>query len=98
MHHSDCAAQYTSVADQAPLAAHRLPSSLSGSGSCYDNAVVESFFHTLKTELLSGRVFADRASAHAAIFKYIEVWYNCERSHSILGYESPLRYEERCTT
>ncbi len=90
VHHSDRSAQYTSVAYQALLAAHRLRASLSGTGSCYDNAVVESFFHTLTTELLRGRVFTDRASARAAIFEYIEVWYNWERRHSTVSYESPL--------
>ena len=66
---------------------------MSGSGSCYDNAVAESFFATLKTELMEGVVFDDRNQARLAIFDYIEVFYNSKRRHSMLGYVSPLEYE-----
>ena len=67
--------------------------SMSGSGSCYDNAVAESFFATLKTELMEGVVFDDRNQARLAIFDYIEVFYNRKRRHSTLGYMSPLEFE-----
>jgi len=66
---------------------------MSGSGSCYDNAVAESFFATLKTELMEGVVFDDRNQARLAIFDYIEVFYNRKRRHSTLGYMSPLEFE-----
>ena len=66
---------------------------MSGSGSCYDNAVAESFFATLRTELMEGVVFEDRNQARLAVFDYIEVFYNSKRRHSMLGYVSPLEYE-----
>ena len=66
---------------------------MSGSGNCYDNAVAESFFATLKTELMKGVVFDDRNQARLAIFDYIKVFYNRKRRHSTLGYVSPLEFE-----
>jgi transposase InsO family protein len=68
---------------------------MSRRGDCYDNAVVESFFGTLKTELIHGRPYATRAEARADIFEYVEVFYNRERRHSALGYLSPVEYEAR---
>jgi putative transposase len=62
-------------------------------GNCYDNAYAESFFHTLKVELIHRTRFKTRAEAKAAIFEYIEVWYNRQRMHSSLGYCSPMEYE-----
>ena len=63
-------------------------------GDCYDNAMVESFFATLKTECATGQ-FATRAEARAAIFEFIEVWYNRQRLHSSLGYRSPEEFERQ---
>ena len=66
---------------------------MSGSGSCYDDAVAESFFATLRTELMEGVVFEDRNQARLAVFDYIEVFYNRKRRHSTLRYMSPLEFE-----
>ena len=66
---------------------------MSGSGSCYDDAVAESFFATLRTELMEGVVFEDRNQARLAVFDYIEVFYNRNRRHSTLRYMSPLEFE-----
>ena len=69
---------------------------MSGAGNCYDNAVVESFFSTLKTECVTG-VFLTRAQARMVIFEYMEVWYNRQRLHSTLGYLSPVDFELKFT-
>lgn len=66
---------------------------MSRRGNCYDNAYAESFFHSLKVELVHRRKFLTRAEAAAAIFEYIEVWYNRRRLHSGLGYQTPVEYE-----
>lgn len=95
LHHSDRGSQYASGEYQARLAAIGAQASMSRRGDCYDNAVVESFFGTLKTELVHGRRYATRAEARAEIFEYIEVFYNRERRHSALGYVSPAEYEAR---
>ena len=68
---------------------------MSGKGNCYDNAVSESFFGTLKTELVYFFRFRTRAEAKEAIFDYIEVFYNRQRLHSTLGYLSPAEFERR---
>jgi Transposase and inactivated derivatives len=67
--------------------------SMSAKGNCYDNAVAESFFATLKKELVSGEVYRTRAEARAEIFEYIEVFYNRHRMHSLLGYMTPDEFE-----
>jgi len=67
--------------------------SMSGKRNCWDNAVVESFFGTLKTELLRGVAFPGRSEARAQVFEYIEVFYNRRRRHSVLGFLSPEEYE-----
>ena len=67
--------------------------SMSRKGDCWDNAAMESFFHTLKTELIGNRVFGTRAEARLEIFRYIETWYNRKRLHSALGYMAPDEYE-----
>ena len=67
--------------------------SMSRKGDCWDNAVAESFFATIKRELIDGSRWRTREEARAAIFEYIEVWYNRERRHSSLGYVSPTEYE-----
>ncbi len=66
---------------------------MSGAGNCYDNAPMESFFATLKTELIHRHTFRTRAEAQAAIFDYIEGFYNSHRRHSALGYRSPMEFE-----
>jgi putative transposase len=92
LHHSDQGSQYTSAAYQASLSSAKIQVSMSGVGNCYDNAVAESFFATLKTECATGQ-FASHALARTTIFEYIEVWYNRQRLHSTLGYLSPTQFE-----
>jgi transposase InsO family protein len=92
LHHSDQGSQYTSAAYQSCLNNANIQMSMSRVGNCYDNAVAESFFGTLKTECVTGQ-FATHALARTTIFEYIEVWYNRRRLHSTLGYLSPLEFE-----
>lgn len=92
LHHSDRGTQYTSAAYQQQLADLQCRVSMSRTGNCYDNAVMESFFSTLKSECLTGQ-FQTRAQARTAIFEFIEVWYNRHRLHSSLGYLSPEEFE-----
>jgi putative transposase len=91
--HSDRGSQYTSQTFQQLLAAHQVQVSMSGTGNCYDNAVVESFFGTLKMELVYHAHYQSREEAMTDIFFYIESFYNRQRRHSSLGYLSPLAYE-----
>lgn len=93
IHHSDRGSQYASGDYQALLKEHGMICSMSRKGNCWDNAVMESFFHSLKTELVHHENFATRDEARAAIFEYIEVFYNRVRLHSSLGYLSPAHYE-----
>jgi transposase InsO family protein len=93
LHHSDRGVQYASGPYRELLADHRAIASMSRRGNCYDNAVMESFWSTLKNELIYRRDFATRAEARTAIFDYIEGFYNRCRRHSALGYKSPLAYE-----
>jgi transposase InsO family protein len=93
LHHSDRGSQYASDDYQRLLAGHGLACSMSGRGDCWDNAVVESFWGTLKAELVDGANYATRDEARASIFEYIEVFYNRERLHSSLGYLSPEQFE-----
>jgi len=95
LHHSDRGSQYASRDYQQLLATHGLICSMSRKGNCWDNAPMESFFHSLKTELIYGAVYRTRAQARQEIFEYIEVWYNRQRLHSALGYLSPMQYEQR---
>ena len=95
IHHSDRGSQPTSGAYQAELAAHGMLASMSRKGDCYDNAVAESFFSTLEFELVMKHDWHTRAEARAAIFRYIETWYNPKRRHSRLGYISPAAYEQQ---
>lgn len=95
VHHSDRGSQYASSEYRARLAASGVQCSMSRRGDCYDNAVVESFFGTMKTELVHGRRYQTRAEARNDIFEYVEVFYNRERRHSTLGYLSPAQYEAR---
>ena len=93
VHHSDRGVQYAAGDYQALLASSGMTPSMSRKGDCYDNAVVESFFATLEWELIAPADWHTRAEARAAIFEYIEVWYNRQRRHSALGYLSPVDYE-----
>lgn len=95
LHHSDQGSQFTSQTYQLHLLAYHCQVSMSRVGNCYDNAVMESFFSTLKTEGVI-RQFANRAEARLVIFEYIEVWYNRQRLHSSLGYRSPAEFEQLC--
>ena len=92
--HSDRGCQYASEAVRGRLTQYGLTQSMSRKGDCWDNAPSESFFSTLKTELCGSRAFATRAEAQAAIFEYIEIFYNRVRLHSTIGYLSPAEYEE----
>jgi transposase InsO family protein len=94
VHHSDRGTQYASAQYQRMLKAHGIQASMSRAGDCWDNAVAESFFATLKTELVHGRHYATRQEAKSEVFEYIEVFYNRHRLHSSLGYESPAAFEE----
>lgn len=94
LHHSDQGRQYTSSAYQQRLTASQCQISMSRVGNCYDNAVMESFLGTLKSECVTGQ-FATRAQARTTIFEYIEVWYNRQRLHSSLDYCSPVEFEQK---
>jgi transposase InsO family protein len=93
LHHSDQGSQYTSAAYLNCLTAASSQLSMSRVGNCYDNAVMESFFGTLKTECVTGP-FVTRSQARTTIFEYMEVWYNRQRLHSALGYFSPADFEK----
>jgi len=94
LHHSDQGSQYTDSKYQAVLAARGIVASMNGVGTWYDNAPMESFFATLKSELVHHRAYRSRAEASPDVFYYIEAWYNRRRLHSALGYESPEIYEQ----
>lgn len=91
--HTDRGSQYASESHRALLAQHGIRQSMSRKGNCWDNAVSESFFHTLKTELIHHQTYQTRSDAKQAVFEYIEVFYNRERLHSANGYLSPVDYE-----
>lgn len=93
LHHSDRGVQYAARAFQGLLEENGITCSMSGKGNCYDNAVKESFFHTLKTELCDHEHYRTRAQARASVFEFIEVFYNRTRLHSTLGYCSPSEFE-----
>lgn len=94
LHHSDQGSQYTSAAYESQLVDANIQMSMSRVGNCYDNAVAESFFATLKAECAT-HPFATHALARTTIFEFIEVWYNRQRLHSTLGYLSPLEFEQQ---
>jgi len=93
LHHSDRGSQYASGAFQRLLAEQGITCSMSGTGNCYDNAAMESFFATLKKELVHQADYVTREAARRSLFEYIEVFYNRERRHSALGYQSPSEFE-----
>jgi transposase InsO family protein len=92
--HSDRGSQYASDHYRGLLARHGITCSMSRRADCWDNAPMESFFASLKKELVHGADFATRAEARAAVVEYIEVFYNTQRRHSSLGYVSPAGYEQ----
>ena len=91
--HTDRGSQYASEGHRKLLKQYGIRQSMSRKGNCWDNAVSESFFHTLKTELIHQQRFLSREEARQAVFEYIEVFYNRERLHSANGYLSPVEYE-----
>jgi transposase InsO family protein len=93
--HSGRGSQYAAAVYRAELAAHQMRASMSRRGNGYDNAVAERFFATLEFELVMRADWPTRAEARAAVFAYIETWYNPRRRHSTLGYLSPAAYEEQ---
>jgi putative transposase len=93
LHHSDRGVQYAADIYQQLLCTFEARGSMSRKGNCWDNAVVESFFASLKRELVYGADFDDHDSANAALFEYIEVFYNRQRRHTSLDYLSPVQYE-----
>jgi len=95
MHHSDRGCQYASREFQELAAKHGIKLSMSSKGNCYDNAVAESFFHTLKTEHTNFHRYRIREEAKSSIFEYIEVFYNRQRLHSTTGYLSPEEFENQ---
>ncbi|MFC6619097.1 IS3 family transposase [Deinococcus radiophilus] len=97
IHHSDRGSQYASQMFQTALRKHEMRCSMSRKGDCWDNAVVESFFETIKRELVDGCVYRSHEEAKKAIFEYMEVYYNRKRRHSSLGYLTPLEAECQAT-
>lgn len=93
IHHSDRGAHYSSELYQQRLRGEGIESSMSGAGNCYDNAVAESFFSSLKNEETLHHRYQTRQQARAALYDYIEVFYNRRRLHSHVGYMSPVEYE-----
>jgi transposase InsO family protein len=91
--HSDQGSQYTAELYREKLQSHNMICSMSRKGECHDNAVIESFFHTLKDELVREKQYKTKNEARQSLFKYIELYYNRQRLHSTLGYEAPLEYE-----
>ncbi len=94
LHHSDRGCQYTSRHYQRLLKGKEIQVSMSGTGNCYDNAPMESFFSLLKTELVHHERYTSRRQARSSLFDYIEVFYNRQRVHSAIGYLAPAQYEE----
>lgn len=93
IHHSDRGSQYCSGDYQKMLVENRFAISMSGKGNCYDNAIVETVFKTMKSELIWRTIFSSRSQAEIAIGRYIDGFYNSRRRHSALGYQSPCAFE-----
>lgn len=95
IHHTDRGSQYCAHDYQKVLRKHRFKVSMSGKGNCWDNAVTETFFKTLKAELIWRQTWYTRCQAETAVFQYINGFYNPRRKHSALGYKSPLAFERK---
>jgi putative transposase len=95
IHHTDQGIQYASRLYRSRLQTQGMRPSMSRKGNCYDNAVVESFFSSLKNEWVFHQTFFDRDQARAALFDYIELFYNRKRRHAALDYQSPVQFEEQ---
>jgi transposase InsO family protein len=95
LHHSDRGSQYASGDYRQLLDQHGIVCSMSRKANCWDNAVAESFFATLKTELVYQCAWVTRAEARGALFEYLEIFYNAQRRHSSLGYLSPVAFEQQ---
>src|SRR5436305_9965977 len=95
IHHSDRGVQYASADYRKTVQSAGFRASMSRKADCYDNAPMESFFHTLKTELVHHRQYATREEAKRDIFAYIEGYYNRTRRHSAIGYTSPIQMEQK---
>jgi transposase InsO family protein len=93
IHHSDRGCQYASHHYRNQLSSAGITASMSRTGNCYDNATMESFFATLKTEVFYRTISDSRRQAELMVFEYIETFYNSRRMHSSLGYKSPIEYE-----
>jgi putative transposase len=91
--HSDRGSQYTSASVRNILSLYGFKQSMSSTGNCYDNAITETFFHTIKTELIFWNKYQSREEAKNSIFQYIEIFYNRQRLHSSLNYSSPVEFE-----
>jgi len=98
IHHSDQGAQYTAFAFGKRCRERGVRPSMGSVGSCFDNALCESFFASLQCELLDRRSFQTYAEARMAVFQYIEGWYNTHRRHSSIGYYAPIAFERRYTS
>jgi transposase InsO family protein len=94
IHHTDQGVLYRSAKYRALLAQHGIVASMGGKGAAYDNAVAESFFSTLKNELVHDSDFDTHAQARSAIFEYVETFYNRRRLHQSLGYRTPIEVDE----
>jgi len=90
--HSDRGVQYASKEFRKKLKSHNMIQSMSGKGNCYDNAVTETFFKTLKTEWIYGKKLPNKQELRQSLFAYIEIFYNRKRTHSALGYLSPAEF------
>jgi putative transposase len=97
IHHSDRGSQYASDDYQKLLNSYGMTCSMSRKGDCWDNAVVESFFHTLKAEWIADTIYYTRDEARRDVIDYIEMFYNSHRLHSFLGYKSPNDFEKNAT-
>ena len=95
LHHSHQGSQYTSEQFQRLMADNGVTCSMSRSGNVWDNAAMESFFSSLKTERMGKKIYRTRAQAKADVFGYIECFYNAKRRHSTIGYLSPMEFERR---
>jgi putative transposase len=93
LHHSDQGSQYTSEQFQRLMGERGVTGSMSRSGNCWDNAAMESFFSSLKTERVGRKVYRSRDEARADVFDYVERFYNPTRQHSTIGYKSPIDFE-----